>query len=220
MDGYLKMFDLPVLGKILLKCIVKKEGGNPYSKTLRKYYEKKYQIFIGAYSYGGCFDEAFNTGGKVYVGKYCSIASEVRYFGANHPMQRAVMSPFFYNKSFGFDVDDVERGILNIGNDVWIGYGTLITNKCRYIGDGAVIAAGSVVTMDVEPYSVVAGVPARKIGERFDKEIGVKLTNSKWYDRTPIELMNYYAYMKSPLLFAEKLLEEERRVYERVDTEI
>jgi chloramphenicol O-acetyltransferase type B len=60
--------------------------------------------------------------------------------------------------------------ITRIGNDVWIGYGAIIMGGVT-IHDGAIIAAGSVVSKDVEPYSIYAGVPAKKIKERFDSDI-------------------------------------------------
>ena len=123
-------------------------------------------------------------------------------------MDRISMSPFFYNKDFGFEVEDVPRGTLVVGNDVWIGYGVLITNGCKKIEDGAVIAAGSIVTSDVEPYSVVAGVPAKQIKKRFSGEIINELMKTKWYDKTPEELMEYYGYMKNPDEFIKRISEE------------
>lgn len=206
MGSYLfKLFDMPLLGKLIQNSIVKREGGKQRSLSLRKYVEKKYNVFVGMYSYGGCFDPSFNIGGKVVIGKYCSIASDVHYFGANHPMNRISMSPFFYNKDFGFEVEDVPRGTLVVGNDVWIGYGVLITNGCKRIGDGAVIAAGSVVTSDVEPYSIVAGVPAKQIKKRFADQAIHELMKTKWYDKTPEELMVYYGYMENPDEFVKRI---------------
>ncbi len=63
--------------------------------------------------------------------------------------------------------------ITRIGNDVWVGYGAIIMQGVK-VGDGAIIAAGSVVTKDVEPYSICGGNPARKIGNRFDQESELK----------------------------------------------
>lgn len=70
------------------------------------------------------------------------------------------MSPLLYNPTFtGVSDYDVERSGLVIGNDVWVGYGSIITSGCNRIGNGAVIGAGSIVTHDVEPYSIVTGAP-------------------------------------------------------------
>ena len=75
-----------------------------------------------------------------------------------------------------------------IGNDVWIGDRATILSGVR-IGDGAVIGAGSVVTKDVEPYSIVAGNPARPKRTRFDEETIKKLLEIKWWD-WPVEKIN------------------------------
>ena len=73
------------------------------------------------------------------------------------------------------------RGDVNIGNDVWIGYGATILSGVR-IGDGAAVGARSVVTKDVEAYSIVAGNPARKVGSRFPDEVASRLLKIRWWD--------------------------------------
>ena len=131
-------------------------------------------------------------GGKIEIGKYCSIASGVVRLGANHPTEKISMHPFFYNPSLGFTVKDVERKSLNIGNGVWIGFNSLILPGCTSIGNGAVIGAGSIVTHDVEPYSIVAGNPARVIKMRFSQNDIDIIEQLHWWDWTPQELMRYY----------------------------
>ncbi|MBR3614186.1 MAG: CatB-related O-acetyltransferase [Clostridia bacterium] len=167
-----------------------------------------YNVDVGLYSYGGCFDQSFNLGGKVTIGRYCSFAANIRYFGANHPMNYVSMSPYFYNKKFSPNVKDIERKHLIIGNDCWIGYGVIITNKCTKIGNGAVIAAGSIVTKDVPPYAVVAGNPARIIKYRFDEEIINEIENSKWWEHTPDECLRYYNLIDKPLEFCRGIKNE------------
>lgn len=188
----------------------KKWGGVQYSKTLREFYKGKYNVEVGMYSYGGCFSPQFNLGGFIKVGKYCSIAQGVRYYGANHPHDKAVMSPFFYSKSFGFEVKDVPRNSLEIGNDVWIGGNVLITSGCKKIGNGSVIGAGTVVTKDVPAYSIVAGVPAKIIRYRFGMEIMDLLEQSHWFDFEPEWLMKYYELMDEPAKFASKIISERK----------
>ena len=74
-----------------------------------------------------------------------------------------------------------------IGNDVWIGHGVTVLPRVT-IGDGAVLAAGAVVTKDVPPYTIVGGVPARPIRERFPRQIAERLRRIAWWD-WPFELI-------------------------------
>lgn len=207
-------FDIPVIGKIYRNYIIKKEGGGQNSTTLRKYMKDKHNVEVGMYSYGGCFSPEFNLGGTVHIGRYCSVAASVNYFGANHPMSYATMSPYFYDKSWTeglgedgcFSVCDVERCTLNIGNDVWIGHGVIITSGCKKIGNGAVIGAGSVVTRDVPAYSVVAGVPAKKVKERFYETTSELLEASRWWELTPEELYKFYPDIDKPDVWAKRVI--------------
>ena len=82
-----------------------------------------------------------------------------------------------------------------IGNDVWIGDRAYIMSGCC-IGSGAVIAANAVVTKDVEPYTIVAGVPAREIKKRFPQSITSELLESRWWMRHPVELVNAFSVNK------------------------
>ena len=204
-----KLFGIPLIGKrIILKYAIKKENGEMQSHSLREYYFETYKMEVGCYSYG-CFSPNFNyaTGGSVRIGRYCSFGSGVSFFGANHPMERFSTSPIFYRDIFGYEVKDVPRYELLIGNDVWCGYGVLITCGCRTIGNGAVIAAGAVVTKDVPPYAIVAGNPARVIRYRFNAETIEMLEKSKWYSLEPEEIMSYYKYADEPIEFAKAILD-------------
>lgn len=211
MDLY-KLFDIRFFGKRIKRHIVNHEGGEQCSLSLREYAHRKNHVSVGLYSYGSVFADDFNVGGsEVNVGRYCSFASDVTYYGANHPLHWFSTSPYFYNKAFGFDVKDVERFSLNIGNDVWIGAGVIITCGCKEIGNGSVIAAGSVVTKDVPAYSVVGGVPAKLIRSRFEEETINLLEESKWYDLSPRELMEFYEYKDEPKLFARSVIDRNIR---------
>ena len=170
--------------------------------------KKNYNVKIGKYTYGGCFRDNFNTGGTVEIGRYCSIGSNVHYYGTNHPIDHATMSPYFYLKGFGgLDVKDVPSFKLTIGNDVWIGGNVNIVSGCSNIGNGAVIANSAVVTKDVPPYAVVAGVPAKIIKYRFDDETIKLLEKSHWYNLEPSDLMNYYEYIDKPKQFSELIIQ-------------
>lgn len=126
-------------------------------------------IEVGLYSYVG---RNFAYYSKLKIGRFCSIANNVSIGLHNHPMDRISTSPFFYTKSFMDTNNEQYVALFNdashpveIGNDVWIGDSARIKGGVK-IGDGAVIATCAVVTKDVEPYSIVGGVPAKVIGER------------------------------------------------------
>lgn len=117
----------------------------------------------------------------VYIGNFCSIARDVFIQDFGHDYKR--VSTFYMAQRFfsGSLHDDVtSRGPVVIGNDVWVGKGAVILSGIT-IGDGAVIGANSVVTKDVPPYSIVAGVPAVVIKKRFSEDIIEKIASSKWW---------------------------------------
>lgn len=156
--------------KIIQRIIIKIDGGEYYSPKLRNLYAHVYNVNVGIGSYG-CFNiYQFPEGTR--IGNYCSIAPRVHYLFSNHPMDGVSTSPIFYNKNLGFVKEDrIKRFELTIGHDVWIGADVTITCGCTCIGNGAVIGAGSIVTHDVPPYTVVAGNPARILRRRIDDNI-------------------------------------------------
>lgn len=137
-----------------------------------------------------CYGQSFE------VGNYCSIAKGVSWIPGNHPLKDCSTHPFFHRKEFGYfegkNAEDNNKRI--IGNDVWIGKNTLILPKVKLIGNGAIIGAGSVVTHDVEPYSIVAGNPAKLIKYRFSKEEIEQLEQSEWWKLQPEQLKNAMKY--------------------------
>ena len=117
------------------------------------------------------------------IGNYCSISWDVSIGALNHPMSRISTNAFTYRKMFGIVKENKEIYNMKtiIGNDVWIGCNAVILAGVT-VGDGAVIAAGAIVTKDVEPYSVVGGVPAKHIKYRFDKKTIKELEKLKWWE--------------------------------------
>ena len=174
------------------------------SKKLRSYALEVNDTDVGLYTYGSCFDSLFNSGGgSIQIGRYCSFAGDIHYFGANHPIGRAVMSPIMYNPLLSGTLDyDVNRSGLIVGNDVWLGYGVVITSGCNRIGNGAVIGAGSIVTHDIEPYSIVVGSPARELKKRFDEKTISVLEKSRWWELASNDLMRFNKMSYDPEAFA------------------
>ena len=129
------------------------------------------------------------NGDRLKIGKFCSIACGAKFLftSGNHSMQSlsTYTFPIFYEE-WGLDAKDIRsawdnKGDIVIGNDVWIGYEAVILSGVT-VGDGAIIGARAVVTKDVPPYTIVAGVPARPIRKRFDEEVIAKLQALRWWD--------------------------------------
>lgn len=158
-----------------------------FSATLRAVLRDLHGVEIGQYSYGDILRPGVLPPGT-RVGAWCSVGSDLIVRRRDHPVERTVMHPFFYNSRLGFVVRDTipaeADNPLVIGNDVWIGDRVTILGGCRIVGNGAVLAAGAVVTRDVAPYSVVGGVPARLIRMRFDPERIAVIEASHWWERS------------------------------------
>ena len=130
-------------------------------------------------------------GSAVYsdIGKFCSIAQGVRINPGNHPHWRAAMHHFAYRaKSYGLaDQDDEEffewrrSNKVTLGHDVWCGHGAVILPG-RSVGTGAIVAAGAVVASDVPAFTIVGGVPAKPIRERFDRSLQEAILDIAWWD--------------------------------------
>lgn len=134
---------------------------------------------------------------KAKIGKYCSIGHKVTVLTGTHPSHKFVSThPMFFSlekQNGGTYVKepkfkekvyfDEKKGYgVIIGNDVWIGYGVTIMGGCK-IGDGAIIASGALVREDVKPYTIVAGQPAKIIGQRFTNAQIEWLLDFKWWNR-------------------------------------
>jgi virginiamycin A acetyltransferase len=167
-------------------CFIKNTVSNP-------------QIIIGDYTY---YDDPAGSenfernvlylypfmGDKLIIGKFCAIARDVKFImnGANHKLNCISTYPF---SIFGNGWERVTPGIEDlpfkgdtvVGNDVWIGYDSLIMPGVK-IGHGAIIAARSVVVSDVAPYTIVGGNPAKTIKTRFSEETINMLLEIKWWD--------------------------------------
>jgi virginiamycin A acetyltransferase len=170
--------------ELLLQAALKLEGGAMWSATAREIMSACHAVEIGAYTYGACFvPGAFPPGTQ--IGRYVSIADDVRALGRNHPLDRVSMHPFFFNKACGFVREDAEPfGGLDIGHDAWLGLRAILAPGCRRVGLGAVVAAGAVVTHDVPDFAVVAGVPARVVRHRFPQAVQDAVRASRWWEQS------------------------------------
>ena len=126
---------------------------------------------------------------RLVIGKFCSIACGARFLftSANHSLRSLSTYPFpLFFEEWGLDKADVtdawdNRGDIVVGNDVWIGYETVVLSGVT-IGDGAIIGTRAVVTKDVPPYTIIGGVPARPIRKRFDDRTIAALLALRWWD--------------------------------------
>lgn len=119
------------------------------------------------------------------IGKFCSLSWNISIGGKNHDYEATSTYPaYHWRRIFESEKDNKDNLIFEdtvIQNDVWIGAGAIILRGVK-IGNGAIVGAGAVVTKDVEPYSIVAGVPAKAIGKRFNEITIQKLQELAWWD--------------------------------------
>lgn len=123
------------------------------------------------------------------VGKFANIAAMTRIGPTDHPMDHASLHHFLYRSSYYWDDVADDAGFMAhrasrrtvIGPDTWLGHGAVVKPEVT-IGAGAVIASGAVVTKDVAPYMIVAGVPAQPLRARFSPAIAERLMALAWWD--------------------------------------
>ena len=161
---------------------------------------KKPNIIIGDYTYYDDADhpEDFENknvlyhyefiGDKLIIGKFCAIATGVKFImnGANHKINAFTTYPFgIFGKGWEAGIPKAGelpyKGDTIIGNDVWIGYDAMIMPGIN-VGDGAIIAAKSVVTKDVPPYTIIGGNPAVEIRQRFDQNVVNLFQKLQWWN--------------------------------------
>lgn len=128
-------------------------------------------VSVGKSSYGKLNVVSFAGKHKLHIGNYVSIAEKVTFLlDVEHYIDRISTYPFQVKILQTTNCEAFGKGDIVIDDDSWIGYGATVMSGVR-IGQGAVVAAGSVVTKDVPPYAIVGGVPAKVIKYRFEPEM-------------------------------------------------
>ena len=141
--------------------------------------------YFGDYSYCDRYADVANA----QVGKFANIAAFARIGATDHPLHTAACHHFLYRSDDYWDDAGRDEAFFehrrsrtaNIGHDTWIGAGAMIKPEVT-LGDGAVVAAGAVVTKDVVPYTIVAGTPAKVLRLRQPPEIAERLIALAWWD--------------------------------------
>jgi phosphonate metabolism protein (transferase hexapeptide repeat family) len=140
---------------------------------------------FGDYSYCDRYADIANA----EIGKFANIAAFARIGPTDHPMDQPSLHHFLYRSPDYFDDAEADAGffekraarLAHIGHDTWIGHGAVIRPEVR-IGTGAVVASMAVVTHDVDPYQIVAGIPAKPMRARFARPIAERLMALGWWD--------------------------------------
>jgi virginiamycin A acetyltransferase len=171
---------------------------------------KNPNIEVGDYTYYDDFNDVSNfeqnvkyhfdfTGDKLIIGKFCMIASDVKFImnGANHLIDAVSSYPFaVFGNGWEHAMDGKKypvKGNTVVGNDVWLGHNSTIMPGVQ-IGDGAIIATNATVVKNVAPYSIVGGNPASEIRKRFSQDKIDFLLELKWWD-WPVEKITKYVQL-------------------------
>lgn len=158
------------------------------------------EVTVGDFSYFERHAEAIYA----TIGKFCSVAANTRINALEHPIERITSHKVTYRPNEFFRYLGVDSGFrerrrakpVGIGHDVWIGHGAVVMPGVS-IGNGAVVGANAVVTHDVEPFAIVAGVPARRLRHRFEADICARIERLAWWDWPPARLVDAIPDMQS-----------------------
>lgn len=133
-------------------------------------------VEVGDYTYGGLRVLTYNKDNKLYIGKFCSIAQDVMFILSGDHYTKHISSYPYRVWIMNEKQEGISKGNIIVDDDVWIGFRATILSGV-HIGQGAIVAAGSVVTKDVPPYAIVGGIPAKVLKYRFTPEMITELLN-------------------------------------------
>ena len=184
----------------LLLFTIKWKKNNPNNSTYPGTVFNINEVFVGKYSYGQLNVKKYgNSKTKLIIKNFCSIADEVVFLlDGNHETKTISTFPF-KQQLFGITGESQSNGDIVIDDDVWIGTRCLILSGV-HIGQGAVIAAGAVVTRDVPPYAIVGGVPAKIIKYRFDSNMIQELMKINYGTLTKNQIQSHIDDLYEPLI--------------------
>lgn len=148
--------------------------------------------------YGGV-DKIYVIGSQpTYIGRYCAIASNLTIVTSNHFLNKPNIQAKLQNELFSDSMDDISKGGVTIGNNVWIGINVTVLPGVT-IGDGAVIGAGSVISKSIPPFTIAVGNPARVIRKRFSEKTIRKLMKDPWWEWDREKIKQNKKFFVTPL---------------------
>lgn len=184
----MKCFSIVVAGLLLINSATLAARDRYFTINRNPAYSK---YNIGDWTYGSPTIKDYQNGSMLTIGRYCSIAQDVTFvIGGEHAKDWVTTYPFgaVWPETSHLPHPVNTKGDTVVGNDVWIGTEALILSGV-YIGDGAIIGAGSVVTKDVPPYAVVGGTPAKIIRYRVPEHLIPKLLKISWWNWTEEKIL-------------------------------
>ncbi len=178
---------------------------NPHNATTAAGSFDFHCVKVGNGTYGDLNVLTYNQDSNLLIGHYCSIASEVMFIlSADHYTKHISTYPFQAKITGTAAFEGASKGDIIIDDDVWIGYRVTILSGV-HIGQGAVIAAGAVVSRDVPPYAIVGGVPAKVMGKRFSADIIAELMKIDYSKLDKESICSNVNRLYQPLLTKEQL---------------
>ena len=183
---------------------------NAHNETYPTCWFDETLVSVGRKTYGPLFVCASNREARLTIGNFCSIAPAAAFILSSEHAAGYV-STFPFRVKYGFaDCEALSKGDICVEDDVWIGYGATILSGVR-IGQGAIVAAGAVVTKDVPPYAVVGGVPAKVMKYRFPPEMIGELLKVDYGKLSDDMVRDHIDELYQPLGNAEQLAWMPRR---------